>query len=112
MNKELLIILYKLNVEGMSRDSVEEYFSNFIDEYSLKNDIELKDKYIIREIYLPVEGQSSNVKVIYPVKSHKNDYNLSELITSVSDEVEQSTSEKLKNDWNQLLREIKIRNLS
>lgn len=112
MNKELLIILYKLNVEGMSKASVEEYFTKIIDKYSLKNDIELKNNYIIREIYLPVEGQSSNVKVIYPIKSHKNDYNLSELITSVSDEVEQSTSEKLKNDWNQLLREIKIRNLS
>lgn len=48
MKKELLIIVYKISIAGYTRQQGIEIISSIIDNYSLKNDEELKENYIIR----------------------------------------------------------------
>jgi len=68
--KELIIIVYKINIEGSNRSSVDNMISSLQSQYSLSNDEELKENYIIREMWLPVEDQS-DVQVIYNITRNK-----------------------------------------
>jgi hypothetical protein len=65
--KQLIIIVYKINVDGLSRSRVDEQIDILNHSYSLTKDEELKNDYIIREIWLPITESPSDVKVIYPV---------------------------------------------
>lgn len=69
--KQLIIIVYKINVDGLSRSSVQDYLSDLHKFNSLKNDEELMVDYIIREIWLTITESPSDVKVIYPVSLDK-----------------------------------------
>ena len=51
MNKELIIIVYKINVDGKTPSNVDQMLKSTIEKHSLSQDAELKENYIIREIY-------------------------------------------------------------
>lgn len=108
MNKELIIMLYKININGCSRAQAEEIISRFINSFGLRHDEELKENYTIREIFLPIENGDSDVRVIYPVTSMSND--ISDLINDINQKIkDENVSDYLKKDWYQLLRELKIK---
>ena len=65
--KELLIIVYKINVQGLSHRQAQQQLHVFMQHYNLSNDEELKEKYTIREIYLPITEGQTDVKIIYPM---------------------------------------------
>lgn len=110
MNKELLIIVYKFNIDGMTHQQVNETIHNFVENNSLKNDIALMDNYIIREIYIPVKNSDSDVQVIYPLSPLS--VGVSELIRDINIKMKDNNiSDDIKIGWNKLLRELKIRNL-
>ena len=81
--KELIIIVYKINVEGLSRQRIEAEFHKFQTLYNLSDDLHLKNDYSIREIWMPVYKEESDVKVIYPILP-KLDNDLSKLIKTVT----------------------------
>jgi len=66
MKKQLIIIVYKINVEGLTRQQAELYLTQVNEFNSLINDEELKENYTIKEIWLPVTSET-DVKVVYPV---------------------------------------------
>lgn len=108
MNKELIIILYKINIAGYSSLHTEEFINIFINSCSLRNDEELKENYTIREIFLPIKNGESDVHVIYPVTSTSNYIN--DLVNNINQKIkDENVSDYLKKDWYQLLRELKFR---
>ena len=104
--KELIIIVYKINVDGTSSDNVAEYKQK-LSENGLSNDEELKNDYSIREIFIPVIDQPTDIKVIYPIN---NSIETSEIIQEISKMVEENDT-NFKKEWLQLLRNIKLRKL-
>lgn len=106
--KELIIIVYKINVAGHTRASAEQVISNLFTEYNLSKDEELKENYIIREIWLPVEHQS-DVQVIYPVPRYTAEIN--DLIQEISNKIGEDPTNTLSKYWNNIVRELKIRKL-
>lgn len=111
MRKELIIIVYKINIDGLSVMGVDELMHRYAESCSFKNDEELKENYTIREIYIPICHDSSDVKVIYPVTSSLlSDFSC--LIDEINEKLNsENISDDIKKKWNQLLREFKIRNL-
>jgi len=107
--KELIIIVYKINVAGLSRQSAEQAMAQ-AKNCSLKNDEELKENYIIREIFIPVEHHT-DIKVIYPVPNYTSP-ELDELVKEISEKIKEDPSNMLKSQWNRLVRELKIRKLN
>ena len=103
--KELIIIVYKINVDGTSSDNVAEYKQK-LSENGLSNDEELKNDYSIRE-FIPVIDQPTDIKVIYPIN---NSIETSEIIQEISKMVEENDT-NFKKEWLQLLRNIKLRKL-
>lgn len=79
MKKQLIIIVYKINVEGLTRQEGEQYLTQVNEFNSLINDEELKEKYIIKEIWLPVTTET-DVKVVYPVSLNSEE--IENLITN------------------------------
>ena len=66
MKKQLIIIVYKINVEGLTRQQAELYLTQVNEFNSLINYEELKENYTIKDIWLPVTSET-DVKVVYPV---------------------------------------------
>jgi len=64
MKKELIIMVFKIDVEGLTRQEAEQHTSHLIKLYNF-DDEELKNNYIIKQIWLPIRGES-DVKIIYP----------------------------------------------
>lgn len=70
MKKELIIIVYKINVAGLTRQQVDLYLLDLETKYNMSNDTELMaNNYIIREIWIPITEGLTEVKVIYPKKN-------------------------------------------
>ena len=110
--KQLIIISYKINVDEMSRDSIVEYFNNIQDVYSLKNDEELKENYIVREFFIPVyNGQQTDIQVIYPTPNYVSP-ELNKLADEISIKIKEDPTNKLKQQWERLVRELKLKKLS
>lgn len=111
--KQLLIIVYKINIDGMSRNSIDEYINNFIATFSLSDDEEIKENnYIIREMFLPVRNaQDSDIKVIYPISNYVSP-ELNKLADEISNIIKEDPNNKLKEQWNRLVRELKLRKLN
>lgn len=84
MKKQLIIIAYKVNIEGLSRQQGEEYFTQLNEFNSLINDEELKENYIIKEIWLPVTTET-DVKVLYPLTL--NDEQIENLINDLKNNI-------------------------
>jgi hypothetical protein len=103
--KELIILVYKISTKNRTKENWK-YEVQTLQHYGLSNDEELKENYIIREIILPVEGDS-DIQVIYPNNKHTSlEYYLSEIEDKIGD------NEELKSYWNKILRQIKLRKLN
>ena len=61
--KELIILLFKIDVQGLTRQQVEEQIYQLMKDYEFED---LKNDYNIKQIWLPTRG-TTDVKVIYPV---------------------------------------------
>lgn len=110
--KELIIILYKIDVGNMPKIQAEQQISQLMEAYSFSKDEELKENYLIREIWLPIRSDSggeSDVKVIYPTSNSNADFN--NLVVEVSKRIKESPNDTLKRHWNQIVRELKLKNL-
>lgn len=107
--KELIIIVYKINVGGYSRQQSEDYMSALVAAYNLKDDLELKDNnYLIREIWLPTDNET-DVKVIYPViQNYAFTPVVNDLIEEISDKIKTDPTNGFRTQWNRLVRELKL----
>lgn len=72
---------------------------------------EIKDKYIIRKIWLPVRGAPSDINVIYPIPRYTTSPEINELVQEISDRIKNDPDNLLKVHWQKLVRELKIKNL-
>ena len=111
MKKELLIIVYKIYVAGLSHQQAKQQIDAFIQNYSLKNDEELKENYTIREIWLPITEGQSDVKVIYPIPQYSQTIELEELVKAISENMKKYPDSALINDWKKLVRSLKLKKL-
>jgi len=109
--KELIIIVYKINVEGQNRSTVEQMISNLHSAYSLTDDNELKENYIIREMWLPVE-QQSDIQVIYPVPRYTTSPEINDLVEEISNRIKEDPTNTLSQHWKKLVRELKLRKIN
>lgn len=108
-DKELIIIVYKIAIGGLTRQHAEEQIYELMKEYSFSQDEQLKENYLIREIWLPIREGDSDVKVIYPINSNSTD--LIDLAAEVARRIKESPDETLKRTWNKLVRELKLKKL-
>lgn len=115
MNKrELLIIVYKISVAGLTRAQAEDYLHRTYETFALRDDEELKENYIIREIFIPLadgDGQTS-VEVIYPKPVYNISPTIDDLVDEISARIENNPDTMFKQQWQKLLRELKLRNLN
>ena len=110
MKKELIIIVYRICVEGFTRQQAEEQICDLMKLYRLSDDEELKENYIIREIWLPILKGDSDVKIIYPTSLNKS-VELDKLIEEINAVIKENPSERFKKDWEKLMRELKLRKI-
>lgn len=107
--KELIIIVYKIGIGGLTKQQYEEQVKNIMNICSFSKDEELKENYIIREIWIPTTDDS-DVKIIYPV-TPQSDYNLMDLSAEISKRIKESPDETLKRCWDNLVRELKLKSI-
>lgn len=112
MKKELIIIVYKMNVAGLNRQQAEEQIYQLMNEYNMSDDEDLKENYIIKEIWLPITEGQTDVKIIYPIPQYIQSIELEELVKSVSENMKKYPDTKLVNDWNQIVRSLKLRKIN
>ena len=114
MKKELLIIVYKINIAGLTSAQAAQHLHSTVDTFSLRNDEELKDDYIIREIFLPLrDGEGdSDVKIIYPMPRYAISPEINELVSEISNKIKEDPSNQFKSQWDRLIRELKLRKLN
>jgi len=112
MNKQLIIMVYRINIDGMSRSQASEQIGSLLSLYKLSDDEELKNDYIIREIWLPVTNGNSDVKIIYPVPRYTTSPEINELADEISKRIKDDPDNVLKQHWEKFVRGLKLRNLS
>lgn len=110
--KELIIILYKIDIGGLTQQQAEQYLTSAVKAFSLKEDEELKDNYIIREIFLPVMKGETDVKVIYPIPRYTTSPEINELVAEISNKIKEDPSNVLRQHWERLIRELKLRKIN
>lgn len=114
MKKELIILLYRIDVGGLTRQQAEQQLGALMDEYSLRDDEELKEHYIIREVWLPINinggGGDSDVKVIYPIAVQQPSQ-LCDLIDEISARINDNPDSTLNQHWEKIIRELKLKKL-
>lgn len=108
MKKELLIIVYKINIKGLTRQQAEEQMYRLINKSSMNSDEELKNDYIIKEIWLPITKGQSDVKIIYPTSQ---DPEISKLIKDISKNIKTYPNLELATSWNKTVRNLKLRKI-
>ena len=107
MEKELIILKYKINVSNLSASRViNECMKN-----SIGNSEDLKDNYIIKEIFVPVNEGNSDVEIIYPIPQYTTSPEINKLVDEITESIK-NDPDKLMKQWNKLVRELKIRQLS
>src|ERR1035437_6893832 len=109
MKRELIIIVYKIYVQNMSRAQTEQSLSNLMESISLSNDEELKENYIIREIMLPINDGETNVEIIYPVAGNSLSIESYDTINQINKIIKDIHYDEINPYWNKLLRELKLR---
>lgn len=112
MKKELIIIVYKINTSGYSRANVEDQIKNLA-EYGLSNDKELKENYIIRDLFLPISDGNNDIQIIYPIINNTITEEASKSIEEINLMIKEDESlDCIKNTWNKLLRQLKLKILN
>ena len=111
--KELIIIVYKINFGGYTTQQAEESMRQLIDAYNLRDDLEIKENYIIREIWLPIVDGETDVKVIYPItQSYSFTPEINDLVAEISDKIKNDPSNGFRHQWDRLVRELKLRKIN
>jgi len=111
MKKELIIIVYRITVNGLTRQQAQQSIHDLMTTYKLTDDPELKDDYIIREIWLPVMEGQSEVKVIYPISRYTTSPELNDLVKEVSNNIKNDPTNSFKKEWDRIVRDIKLRKI-
>jgi hypothetical protein len=111
MKKELIIIVYKIKVAGLTRQMAEQQIHQLMLSYKLEDDEELKDDYIVREIWLPIQDGESDVKIIYPIPRYTTSPELNDLVQEITEKIKKDPTNALKQQWERLVREIKLRKI-
>jgi len=111
MKKELLIIVFKINVQSLTRQQAQQQIYEFMQSNTLSSDEELKENYTIREIWLPITDGQSDVKVIYPIPQYSQNIELEELVKTISENMKKYPDSALTNDWKKLVRSLKLKKL-
>lgn len=111
MKKELIIMLFKINVNNLNRQQAEQQIYELMNEYHMEDDIELKQNYIIRQIWIPIIEGESDVKIIYPTPHYIQSIELEDLVKSVTEQMKQYPNTKLVTNWNKIIRSLKLKNL-
>jgi len=103
MKKELIIILYKIDIQGLTHNQVKEQLCDLMQNYKLDKDKELINDYIIKQIWLPIRGENSDVKIIYPVAGILD----AKIIKEIEDVVQEYPDSELTESLKKILSEIK-----
>lgn len=112
MKKELIIIVYKFNIAGLTRQQAEQQTYEMMKEYCMSGDEDLKENYIIKEIWLPITEGQTDVKIIYPIPQYTQNIELEELVKNVSENMKKYPDTGLVNDWNKIVRSLKLRKIN
>ena len=112
MKKELIIIVFKLNVKGCSNSEINQILTENKIKNSLTKDKDIKEHYIIKEFWLPIIEGTSDIKVIYPVPEYFTSQEINKLIVEISLKIKEDPNNELKNYWEKLVRELKIKKLN
>ena len=107
--KELIIIVYKIDVDKLSRSMVEQMMDNLRATYHLSDDEELKENYHIREIYLP--SDETDVKIIYPIPKYTISPEINDLVAEITNKIKEDPTNGFRNQWERLVRELKLRKI-
>jgi len=110
MEKELIILKYKINVSNLSASRGQEIINECM-KNSIGNSEDLKDNYIIKEIFVPVNEGNSDVEIIYPIPQYTTSPEINKLVDEITESIK-NDPDKLMKQWNKLVRELKIRQLS
>lgn len=109
--KELIIMVFKIDVEGLSRQQAEQQILQLMKEYDFNEDDDIKDDYIIKQIWLPTHG-ITDVKVIYPIPNVVKSAELEELVQEITQNINKNPDGILAKNWDRLLRELKLSKLN
>ena len=112
MKKELIILVYKINIAGLTRQQAEQSMVQLTKEYSFEEDSELQENYIFRNIWLPITEGNSDVKVIFPVPTESKNVELEQLVQEITAKIEQNPDSVLSKSWDKLVRELKLSKLN
>jgi hypothetical protein len=108
--RELIIIVFKINIQGLSRQQAEQNIYELMESYNLSDDEDLKENYIIKQIWLPIEGES-DVKVIYPISQTFKSCEIDELVNDINERLKKSPDGVFVQHWKNFLRKIKLENI-
>lgn len=103
MKKELIIMVFKIDIQGLTRQEAQHQIYQLMKEYEFED---LKDDYNIKQIWLPTQGVT-DVKVIYPVSGIFD----SKLIKEIEDVVSEYPDSTLTEGLNKILSEIKTKEI-
>jgi len=106
--KELIIIVYKID-QSLSASVVDHILDN-IRALGLSDDEEIKENYIIKEIYIP--SDETDVKVIYPVPKYSTSPEINELVSEITEKIKNDPTNQLKPHWDKIVRELKLRKIN
>lgn len=111
--KQLLIILYKINVDNVSMQDVDKMMHEIMESANcLTDDEELKKDYIIKQLFLPTTHEPSDVKVIYPIPRYTTSPEINDLVQEISNRIKEDPDNLLKVHWEKLVRELKLRKIN
>jgi len=106
MKKELIIIVYKIGVRHLSRQQADSHINEIVNTCSLSKDKELKDDYIIKEIFLTTDKANSDVKIIYPKPQYAFSSEINNLVEEITNKIKEDPNSQFKNQWDRLVREL------
>ena len=104
-------MIFKINIAGLTRQQAEQQIHELMKNYNLNDDEEIKENYIIRQFWLPIQEGQSDIKIIYPGPKYTQSIELEELVESVTEQMKQYPDSELVNDWKKLVRSLKLRKL-
>jgi hypothetical protein len=86
--KQLIILVYYINIDGLSRHETEEYICRCKYIFQFSDDLLDEINVNIQQIFLPVKNKDTKVECIYPKIADENDKIL---------DILNQISEKMKN---------------
>ena len=96
----------------MTRQQADQSVQSLIKNTSLSKDEELKDDYIIREIFLTVTKGQTDVKIIYPIPRYTTSPEINDLVKEISNKIKEDPENVLKTHWERIVRELKLRKIN